>query len=62
MSLMTHLSTLEDKKLKLETMIGEESHRPLPDFSLIQTLKKQKLFLKEEIQRLRTGQQSSSAA
>ena len=53
MSLTTHLSMLQDKHIKLETMIGDESHRPQPDFGLLQTLKKQKLILKEELERLR---------
>ncbi len=53
MSLTTHLTMLQDKHVKLETMIGDESHRPQPDFGLLQTLKKQKLILKEELERLR---------
>ena len=52
MALVAHLTMLEEKHSKLETMIAEESHRPMPDFPLIQTLKKQKLLLKEEIARL----------
>jgi len=44
---------LQDKHVKLETMIGDENHRPQPDFGLLQTLKKQKLLLKEELERLR---------
>lgn len=53
MSLTTHLAMLQDKHVKLETMIGDEAHRPSPDFGLLQTLKKQKLILKEEMERLR---------
>lgn len=53
MSLSTHLAMLQDKHVKLETMIGDENHRPHPDFGLLQTLKKQKLLLKEEMERLR---------
>ena len=53
MSLHTHLATLQDKHTKLETMIGDESHRPMPDFGMIATLKKQKLLLKEEMERVR---------
>lgn len=53
MPLSTHLAMLQDKHVKLETMIGDESHRPSPDFGLLQTLKKQKLLLKEEVERLR---------
>jgi hypothetical protein len=44
---------LQAKHAKLETLIGAETHRPSPDLSLLQTLKKQKLLLKEELERLR---------
>ena len=53
MSLMTHVSMLEEKHSKLEQMITDESLRPQPDFSAVQTLKKQKLLLKEEVQRIK---------
>jgi hypothetical protein len=53
MSLVTHMSMLEEKHGKLDQMISDEAVRPLPDFSVIQTLKKQKLLLKEELQRVR---------
>lgn len=53
MSLVTHLAMLEDKHTKLEGMLAGESLRPMPDFSVIQTLKKQKLLLKEEMERIR---------
>jgi hypothetical protein len=63
MSLFTHLSMLEEKHNKLEKIISEESVRPLPDFPLMQTLKKQKLLLKEELLRLRGhGQHHHDAA
>ncbi len=52
MSLAAHVSSLETKHAKLEDLIAEESHRPMPDFTVVQTLKKQKLLIKEELQRL----------
>lgn len=52
MSLATHISMLEDKHYRLEAMISGESSRPMPDFTVIQTLKKQKLLIKEELARL----------
>lgn len=52
MSLAAHISSLESKHARLESMINEESHRPLPDFSVVQTLKKQKLLIKEELERI----------
>lgn len=53
MPLSTHLAMLQEKHLKLETTIHDESRRPSADFGLLQTLKKQKLLLKEEMERLR---------
>jgi len=53
MSVETHLVTLQDKHAKLEGLITHEALRPLPDFSAIQTWKKQKLLLKEEMERIR---------
>lgn len=54
MAIVAHLTMLEEKHGKLETMLAQESRRPMPDFTTIQMLKKQKLLLKEEIARLRT--------
>ncbi|MFO0109453.1 MAG: YdcH family protein [Alphaproteobacteria bacterium] len=53
MSLFTHLAMLEDKHLKLEGLLTKEAQRPSPDFSVVQTLKKQKLLIKEEMERIR---------
>jgi hypothetical protein len=53
MSVETHLVTLQDRHTKLEGLITHEALRPLPDFSAIQTWKKQKLLLKEEMERIR---------
>lgn len=54
MTVRAHLVMLQDKHTKLETLISDENHRPSPDLGMLQTLKKQKLLLKEEIERLRT--------
>lgn len=53
MTVRAHLDMLHDKHTKLDSLIGDENNRPSPDFGLLQTLKKQKLLLKEEIERLR---------
>lgn len=53
MSLQSHYAMLQSKHGKLETMISDELHRPSPDLASLQTLKKQKLLLKEEMERLR---------
>lgn len=54
MTVQAHLATLQDKHVKLEGLITHEAGRPLPDFSAIQTWKKQKLLLKEEMERIRS--------
>ena len=41
-------------KPELEELIHDELHRPLPDDLMVAELKKRKLRLKEEIERLRT--------
>ena len=63
MSLHAHYTSVLDKHSKHEGMITEETHRPSPDFGLVQSLKKQKLLLKEELERLRllTSQRTDAA-
>lgn len=46
-----HLSALSAKHSLIDQKIAAEIRRPLPDQSLLATLKKQKLRLKEEIVR-----------
>lgn len=54
MSLATHVSSIEEKHHTLDAWIASENHSPNPDFSKLQTWKKQKLILKEELERLRS--------
>jgi hypothetical protein len=44
-----HIAALQTKHAGLERRISEESQRPLPDSGLIARLKKEKLWLKEEL-------------
>lgn len=53
MSLHAHYETIQEKHSKLEARIAAEWVRPSPDLVTIQTLKKQKLLLKEELERIR---------
>ncbi len=53
MSIHAHLEMLQAKHHKLDRLIVEELIRPSADLAMLQTLKKQKLLLKEEIERLR---------
>lgn len=45
----SHVAALHAKHEGLERRLKEEMGRPAPDMSMIQTLKKQKLRLKEEL-------------
>jgi hypothetical protein len=53
MGLDTHIQELSDKHHKLDEQIQQELHRPHPDDLMISALKKRKLRLKEEIERLK---------
>lgn len=53
MGLESHIQELSDKHHKLDEQIQQELHRPHPDDLMISELKKRKLRLKEEIERLR---------
>lgn len=54
MSLHAHLSMVEEKHHKLDSWIAQENACAYPDFGKLQTWKKQKLLLKEELERLRS--------
>ncbi len=45
----SHLNALQHKHAGLEARLREEMARPVPDTVTVQSLKKQKLRLKEEI-------------
>ena len=47
----SYISSLEARHARLDRELDEESHRPLPDSMAIQTLKRQKLRIKDEIWR-----------
>lgn len=46
----THLQALKAKHAALDEEIAKEMARPLPDDTLISSLKRQKLKIKEEIE------------
>jgi hypothetical protein len=52
MSLETRLNSLQGKHQQIEHKIDEELHRPSPNQSHITELKREKLKVKEEIERL----------
>ena len=45
----THQTALETKHAAIDRRLADESHRPLPDATIVADLKKQKLKLKEAI-------------
>jgi hypothetical protein len=45
----SHVAALQAKHQGLERRLHDELNRPAPDEAIVQTLKKQKLLLKEEI-------------
>jgi hypothetical protein len=48
----SHLSALQLKHAAFERQIQDEMSRPMPDNAVIQTLKKRKLRIKEELEHL----------
>ena len=52
MSLEDRVKTLQDKKNNLEQTLEVEERRPLPDNIAVHDLKRKKLALKDEIERL----------
>jgi len=45
----SHVSALQLKHAGLERRLEEEMSRPMPDLATVQTLKKRKLRIKEEL-------------
>jgi hypothetical protein len=45
----THQQALETKHAALDRRIADETHRPMPNSTIIADLKRQKLKLKEEL-------------
>ena len=61
MPMQEHIESLRSKHARLEALIEEELHRPLPDQGVISRLKKEKLKIKEQIEQLRGTTQSTDA-
>jgi hypothetical protein len=55
MALEGHIEELSSKHRKLEELIGEEMAHPDWDEARIAALKKEKLRIKDELERLRTS-------
>lgn len=61
-SVHAHYIVVQEKHTKLKAQIAKELLRPSPDITLLQTLKKQKLLLKEELERIRQAEQAQKRA
>jgi hypothetical protein len=55
MSLHSRLESLKARHAELDARIQEEDQRPKPDADVMSRLKREKLHLKEEIERLRAS-------
>lgn len=53
MHLESHLATLSEKHQKLDSIIHKEEHRPSPNSVMLHGLKKEKLKIKDEMERYR---------
>ncbi len=53
MTAQTRLDSLRTRHANLENRISDEDHRPSPDSEELHRLKREKLHLKEEMERLR---------
>jgi hypothetical protein len=51
---LARLRTLEERHAALEARIADEDNRPRPDSDALTRLKREKLRLKEEMERLRS--------
>lgn len=52
MSLEDRVKALQDKHADLERILEDEESRPLPDNVVLHDIKRQKLAIKDEIERL----------
>lgn len=55
MSVQQRIESLKSRHADLEAQIAEETNRPLPDTTRLQRLKRDKLKLKEEMEKLADG-------
>lgn len=58
MTVQSRLSALKERHASLEMRISEEDQRPRPDSETLGRLKREKLRVKEEMERLRVQEES----
>ena len=47
-----HIEALKEKHASLETALFDENSRPMPNDSIIKNIKREKLSIKDELERL----------
>ena len=60
MSIETHISALEKKHHILDEKIQKENKRPQPNTMTLQSLRKQKLHIKDQIQNFKIAKPNNS--
>jgi len=55
MALEQRIESLRRRHAQIESQLANEEARPVPDTALTQQLKREKLLLKDEIERLTSG-------
>ncbi len=55
LSSTNRIEVLRDKHATLENALAEEANRPMPDSSVVAHLKREKLAIKDELQRIDTA-------
>lgn len=49
MALSQRIETLRQRRTQLDHLLWDEEHRPLPDIVKVRHIKREKLFLKDQI-------------
>lgn len=52
MSTEARVETLKSRHAQLEAMLASEANRPMPDETVLHSLKKEKLLVKDKMKRL----------
>jgi len=60
MNVQSRLSALKERHASLEMRIADEDQRPRPDAETLARLKREKLRVKEEMERLRSQEQAGA--
>ena len=62
MTVQARIQTLKDRRAKIEDQLAEEDRRPAPDAAILGRLKREKLALREECDKLQQKDVSAGMA